>query len=450
MEITAKIDSFLDEHLPSYIDLIVRLCAQPSISSTGEGVQQCANLVCELLNEHGIKAKPYETPGFPIIIGKIRGKSKRTLLFYNHYDVQPPDPLELWDHPPFEPVIKAGKLFSRGARDDKGEFVSRIAAVMAVNDVLGYLPSNIKFLLEGEEECGSPHLADFVKNHIDVVQSDGAIWEEGNVEVGECPTLTLGVRGILYIEMSVKTMTIDAHSGLAHVLPNAAWRLHDALRIIRSSDSKILIPSFYDAIIKPDDKELALFDEWPNVSKLWKEQYGLLNFPNSIEGNQLRYAVFEPTCNLDGFGSGYLGYGTKTVIPSTATAKIDFRLLPDQDPDDIVQKLRQHLDDGGFQDIEIKVLGKMNPFRTPIDDPLVELSAKKGKEVYGKSVLIGPIAPWSSPMHAVAHPLGIPVVNPGIGYWDNRSHAPNEHIRINDFLNGARHIARIILDFDKI
>ena len=450
MATETRIDTYLEEHLASYIDLIIRLCKQPSISSSGEGVEQCARLVCEVLNEHEINTAPYQTPGFPIIIGKKEGKSKRTLLFYNHYDVQPADPLELWDHPPFEPAVEAGKLYARGARDDKGEFVSRIAAVMAVNEVLGYLPCNVKFLLEGEEECGSPHLTDFVQNHIEDIRSDGAIWEEGYVEAGEYPTLTLGVRGILYIEMSVQTMTADAHSGLAHVLPNAAWRLHNALRTIRSSDSKILIPGFYKEVIKPDEKEKALFDKWPDAGNLWKEQYGLMGFSDNLEGSQLRYAVFDPTCNLDGFGSGYLGYGTKTVIPSKAMAKMDFRLVPNQDPEDIVQKLRHHLNDEGFGDIEIKVLGKMNPFRTPIDDPLVDLSVRKGEEVYGKPVLIGPIATWSSPVHAVAHPLGIPVVNPGIGYWDNRSHAPNEHIRIKDFLNGARHIARIILDFDKL
>lgn len=445
MQNVEKIDRFIVQNLDRYLDEIKRLCSQPSVSATGEGVFECADLVVEILNAHGLEGRKFDTAGYPIVIGKSRSNSKKNLLFYNHYDVQPVEPLDLWESDPFTPVVKDGCLFARGARDDKGEFISRLAAIDAVTHVLGHNACDFTFLLEGEEECGSPHLSAFVHDHTDLLQAEGAFWEEGTVEAGDQPVLSLGVRGILYLELCVQTMSHDAHSGYANALPNAAWRLHDALQSIRSNDGSILIPHFYDDVKAPTAADLQLFDRWPDLTPELQKQTGVQKFNKGISGNDLRKLVFEPTCNLSGFGSGYQGAGTKTIVPAMAKAKLDFRLVPDQDPEDICNKLRSHLDRSGFDDVKINVLGKMWPWRTPIDAPLVQLAIRTGNEVYSKEVLVGPIANWSSPMYAVAGPLNMPVINPGIGYWDNRSHAPNEHIRINDFINGTRHIARIIL-----
>jgi acetylornithine deacetylase/succinyl-diaminopimelate desuccinylase-like protein len=444
---SGQIDTYLEENLDRYIREIVRICTQPSISSTGLGVRDCAGLVGQILQEHGIESQIYETRGMPIVVGKASGQSDRTLLFYNHYDVQPPEPLELWSTPPFQPHVTSDAIYARGAKDDKGEFISRLAAFDAVREVYGSLPCNVKFLLEGEEESGSPNIAEFVRSHLDLLKADGSIWEEGSVEVGDQPTLLLGVRGVLYIELKVEAMKIDAHSGYAHALPNAAWRLNQALSSMKDRNEKVLIPGFYDRVRKPSKEELQAFDSWPDIEISMQEQFGVDEFLRGVKGNEIRQAVFEPTCNIAGIGSGYQGPGTKTVIPAKAMAKVDFRLVPDQDPEDILEKLRVHLDQNGFKDIQINVLGKMWPFTTPMDDPFVKMTAKAGYEVYGKPTLIGPMSGGSSPIYAVGGPLGIPVVNPGIGYWDNRVHAPNEHIRIKDFLNGARQIARILADF---
>lgn len=442
-----QIDQYLQDNLQRYLQEVVRLCAQPSVSSTGLGVRVCAELVCQMLREHGVEAELFQTPGFPIVVGRATGKSDRTLLFYNHYDVQPPEPLELWDNPPFEPAITSEALFARGAKDDKGEFVSRLAALDAVRNTFGELPCNVIFLLEGEEENGSPHIAQFVLDHQDLLKADGSIWEEGNIEQGEQPALLLGVRGVLYVELTVEALAIDAHSGNAHVLPNAAWRMVHAISILKDLNERVLIPGFYDRVRKFSRAELQAFDAWPNIEPALRETFGIDRFLGGKSGNDLRKAVFQPTCNIAGFSSGYQGPGTKTVIPARAMAKIDFRLVPDQDPEDIYTRLRAYLDQNGFEDIKIQVLGKMWPFTTPMDDPFVHLTAELGRDVYGQETLIGPITGGSSPIYAVGGPLGIPVVNPGIGYWDNRAHAPNEHIRLQDFLNGARHIARILLRF---
>lgn len=221
-----KIDSFLLEKLDEYIDLTARLCAQPSISARGEGVRECSVLVADILRERGFDTQVFETDGEPIIVARKKGKSDRTLLFYNHYDVQPPEPLELWTTPPFEPTIRDGAFYARGAKDDKGEFICRLAAVEAVQEANGgELPCNVTFLVEGQEEIGSPHIKQFVDEHLELVRCDAAIWEEGGVDNNDRPSTSLGARGMLGVELSVETANRDTHSGGGHVVPSSTWRL---------------------------------------------------------------------------------------------------------------------------------------------------------------------------------------------------------------------------------
>lgn len=210
------IDGFLEQHLDGYIAEVSRLCAQPSISAQRVGLNECAALVAGALERRGFVVQSIPTAGAQVVVGRRKGASDRTLLFYNHYDVQPPEPLELWTSPPFEPTVRNGALYARGAKDDKGEFVARLAAVDAVeaaND--GKLPCGVLFVVEGEEEIGSPHIAQFVQNHKNLLTCQGAIWEEGGLNAAGKPELSLGRRGILAVELSVDTMARDAHSGSA-------------------------------------------------------------------------------------------------------------------------------------------------------------------------------------------------------------------------------------------
>jgi acetylornithine deacetylase/succinyl-diaminopimelate desuccinylase-like protein len=450
--INEKVDTFLTENLNDYIQTTAQLCAQPSVSASGEGMEVCANKVLQLFSRHGFQVELIPTPGNPIVVARAHGQSERTMLFYNHYDVQPPEPLEMWSSPPFEPTIRDGALYARGAKDDKGELVARLAAVDAVRAVnKGKLPCGVLFVVEGEEEIGSPHIAQFVLEHLDLLACHGAIWEEGNINRDCRPYLPLGTRGILYIELSIKTMLLDAHSGGAHYLPNAAWRLHWALDTLKGKDERIRIPGFYDSINPPTELDLAYLDALPDHETTIREQFGVKNFVRGLSGKELRRAVFEPTCNIAGLTSGYQGDGLKTVIPAQARAKVDFRLVPKQDPDEIFSNLRIYLDEQGFPDVVIRRLGAMWPFKMDGDDPLVELTARTGEEVYGKPSLIVPMWGGSSPIYAFAEPLGdIPVVRAGVGYWDNRTHAPDEHVRIEDFANAARHIARILAEFSRL
>jgi acetylornithine deacetylase/succinyl-diaminopimelate desuccinylase-like protein len=426
VDITDTMDAFIAHNLDRYIGETTRLCAQPSVSATGEGVAVCADLVAEMLAGHGLAVQKLPTPGQPAVVGRAEGASERTLLFYNHYDVQPPDPLEQWHSPPFGPTVREGALYARGAADDKGELVARLAALDAVRSARGgSLPCNVTFVVEGEEEIGSPHIAAFVREHQDLLRCQGALWEGGGINAEGQPVMTLGFRGILAVELVLETMVVDAHSGLAHALPSAAWRLVRVLESLKGPDERVRVAGFYDAVRPPTARDLELLAEMPDEGPLWRELYGVRSFVLGREGAALRRAVFEPTCTIQGITTGYQGQGPKTVIPSQAVAKIDFRLVPDQDPDKIYALLQAHLEREGFPEVDIIRTGSMWPAKTDAEDPLVALTTRTAEDVYGVPGLISPLGGGSSPVYAFARPLGVPVVHAGVGYWDNKGHAPN-------------------------
>jgi acetylornithine deacetylase/succinyl-diaminopimelate desuccinylase-like protein len=449
-ENAGQIDAFLKSHLDDYITETAQLCAQPSVSAKGEGMRECAQLVAGILQRHGFEVQQFETPGNPIVVGRAHGQSERTMLFYNHYDVQPPEPLELWDSPPFQPEVRDGALYARGSKDDKGEFIARLAAVDAVRAAHGgQLPCGVTFILEGEEEISSPHIAQFVREHTDLLKSHGSIWEEGGINNEGRPINNLGRRGILAVELQARTLRRDAHSGGAHLLPNAAWRLIRAISILKDNKERVLVPGFYDNALPPSELDEQLFDASPSDEDAQRVEFGISElgerqFVRGATGPIYKRAVFEPTCNIAGIWAGYQGPGMKTVIPAVATAKIDFRLVPKQDPKEIFDNLRRYLDDRGFGDITLTWLGAMWPSKGAADDPLVVLTSRTGEEVYGKPAVMTPMQGGSSPVYAFAEPLGITVVSPGLGYPGSRTHAPNEHIRLDDFLNASRHIGRIL------
>ena len=443
------LDAFLTAHLDDAVRETAELCAQPSVSASGEGIMSCAARVGELLARHGLAVERFETGGNPVLVGRASGEGSRTLLFYNHYDVQPPEPLALWTNPPFSPIVRDGALFARGAKDDKGELAARLWALEAVRAAHdGRLPCGVLFVVEGEEEIGSPHIAEFVRQHRDALRCQGALWEEGGTNAEGRPEMVLGRRGLLAVELAVQTLTTDAHSGGAHALPNAAWRLVRALSTLKDAHDHILIPGFYDRARPPSPLDLALIETMNDPEPALREAYGPREFVNGLRGRDLLRALFNPTCTIDGLTAGYQGPGLKTVIPSRASAKLDFRLVPDQDPDEIFALLQAHLAAQGFDDVVLTRLGAMWPDKASADDPLVQLTRATAEAVYQQPYELRPLAGGSSPVYAFAGPLGgIPVISAGVGYGHNRAHAPDEHVRLVDLLNGSRHIARILEGF---
>jgi acetylornithine deacetylase/succinyl-diaminopimelate desuccinylase-like protein len=442
-----KIDAYLESNLDQSISELGRLVAQPSVAAQNLGVKECAALVARMLEQRGFHTEVFPTAGSPVVFAERKGRSDKTMLFYNHYDVQPAEPLELWETPPFEPSLRDGKLYGRGVSDDKGHLVARLFALDAILAADSELPCNVKFIIEGEEETSSVHLHEFILGHKDRLAADACLWEFGGVDHREVPMQYLGLRGICYVELSTETATSDVHSGLGgSIFPNAAWRLVWALNTLKGPDERIRIPGFYDNIRPPTARDRELMEALPETAGEYKSRYGVKQFIQGLtDGVELRIAeVFQPTCTICGLSSGYEGEGSKTVLPAKAMAKVDFRLVPDQHPEDILRKLRAHLDAEGFADVQVKYLGGEPPARTDPDDPFVKVVVDTAEEVYEMPMQITPLVGGSGPSHTFVHDLGLPVATAGLGYADTRAHAPNENIRLDLYVKHARHMARIL------
>jgi acetylornithine deacetylase/succinyl-diaminopimelate desuccinylase-like protein len=441
------IDRHIEQHLDDSLAELSRLVAQPSIAAQSLGMDECARLVAAMLERRGFKVELAPTGGPPVVLAERGGRADRTLLIYNHYDVQPPEPLELWTSPPFQPALRDGRLYGRGVSDDKGHLVARLLAIDALLAAQDELPCRIKFIVEGEEEVGSVHLPAFIRANRDRLAGDACLWEFGYLDERGTPLQFAGLRGICYVELSVRTAKLDLHSGLGgSIIPNAAWRLTWALASLKGPDERIRIPGYYDAVRPPSARDRELMAAMPDLSDSMRERYGVKQFVRGLTGGvELRIAeVFEPTCTICGINSGYQGAGSKTVLPAFASAKVDFRLVPDQTIDGVLQSLRAHLDAGGFTDVEIRFLGGGPAGRTDPDDPFLLLVANTAEPVYGRPMQVVPMVGGSGPNHAFIHELGVPVATAGIGDPDTRAHAPDESLLVRNYQAHARHVARII------
>jgi acetylornithine deacetylase/succinyl-diaminopimelate desuccinylase-like protein len=444
------IDQYIDTHMDDSIAELVRLTSQPSVAAQNWGMDTCADLVAEMLQRRGFSVETIPGGGPPVVYAERKGSSDKTLLFYNHYDVQPPEPLELWTNPPFEPQIRDGKLFARGVSDDKGHITSRLFAIDALLAALGELPCTVKFVIEGEEEISSVHLPEFIRQNKDKLAADACIWEFGSVDHREVPMQYVGMRGICYVELSVQTASIDVHSGLGgSIFPNPAWRLVWALNSIKGPDGRIRLPGHYDTVIPPSTRDRELMQALPDAAAEYKQRYGVDHFLNGLTGGvDLHIAeVFEPTCTICGLNSGYQGSGSKTVLPARASAKVDFRLVPDQTPEQVLHSLRAHLDAEGFSDVSIAYIGGEAPGRTDPDDPFIKLVVESAIPVYDQPMQVVPMIGGSGPNHAFLEHLNVPIATAGIGYPGSQAHAPDENIRLDLYQKGAKHITRILAAF---
>ncbi len=446
---------YIEEHNEEAIGELVDLCRLPSVSAKGEAIGETAEWVSGRLRSLGFevqvivkpaaKGKTSASGAQPVVHGEARKSDAKTLLFYNHYDVQPPEPLELWTSPPFEPVVREGKLFGRGACDDKGNLVARLAALKAWRAVRGEYPCSLKFCIEGDEEIGSPQMEEFVEANRELLVADACVWEGSGVTFDGRPMIPLGVKGLLYVELECKTISHDAHSSYGTVLPNAAWRLTWALASIKGLDERVQIDGFYDDVRDPTRDERAAVEAMPDDAPETLKAYGIKEAVRGVTDVQFRLRhYFQPTATIDGLSSGYEGEGAKTVLPSRAMAKVDFRLVPDQDPHDIMAKLRRHLNARGFGDITIREFGAEHPARTPIKAPFVQVMREAVREAYGAEPLIVPTMAGTGPLYPFIETLGLPTADCGVGYPDARIHAPDENIRIEDFVRGTKAVAALV------
>jgi len=446
MDIEA-IDRFIEEHLEDSIQELSRLCAQPSVAAQHLGIEACANLVAESLKARGFKVQILPTGGSPVVFGERKGRNDKTLLVYDHYDVQPPEPLELWISPAFEPTLRDGRLYARGVADNKGNFIERLHAINAILDAEGELPCNVKFVVEGEEEIGSVNLEPFVREHQELLSGDVCVWEIGGINHENTPIQMVGMRGICYVELRVRTANQDVHSGTGgSIFPNAAWRLVWALSTLKDKDENILLPRFYEDILPPTELEKELLAQQPKKIEFYKQKYGLEGFLKDID-EELELAiegVYRPTCTICGLTAGYQGEGSKTVLPAEARAKVDFRLVPNQTPQKVLSQLREHLDAHGFEDIEIVNLGGNPPAKTDPEHDAVKMAVEAALDVYEKPTLVIPMVGGSGPNFIFQKYLGVPIISSGAGDSESRAHAPNESISLDLYVRGAKHFARLL------
>ena len=435
---TDKLTKELQAQTQNFKPLITEYCRLESVAAQNRMMKETADWVEKLLKDTGFETQQIAVAGAPnYVYGLMKGKSDFTLLLYNHYDVQPEAPIELWNSPPFEATERDDKLFARGICDNKAELISRICAMRAILAANGELPINIKWIIEGEEEIGSLHFDALTREHGDLLKADGTLWEGGGFNEKGQAVITLGARGMLYVEYSVEIMKQDAHSGNAHALPSAAWRLLKALSSLKDEKGRILIPGFYDDVRQPTESEMqALRDKVDSdLEAKLLAMYGIDSFLHNRRGYELELAVFEPTANIAGFLSGYTEKGLKTVLPAKAMAKMDFRLVPEQRPDDILEKLKSHLKAQGFDDVQVKKLGSGDPVVTPIDGPFVQRIKQICKEFTNQEPEIIPLGGGTLPllgaMKNIVGILGLSISgNPA--YYGSGAHAPNEHIRLDD------------------
>jgi len=445
-----KVYKYIGAHADDFVEDLVKLVKQPSVSAKGEGIEACAKLVDKMMQNVGLSTKIFKgEKGNPVVYGeKLSKKSHKTLLFYDHYDVQPPEPLEKWAHDPFSGKIANGKIYGRGASDNKGNFVSRLKAVQTLLEVTGNVPVNIKFFVEGEEEIGSPNLEPIIKKYKNFFSADAAIWEFGGTDRRGRPDIYLGLKGVLSVEIKASCASKDVHSANAPIIPNPAWRLVWALNLLKDEKENILIPNFYENILSPSSEEVRCLKSIPLEEKETKKELGLKEFLHNKSGLEaLKALLYQPTCTINGLVSGYTSKGSKTVLPHEATAKLDFRLVPNQKSNEIYRKLVRYLKRHGFGDLEIIKHGSTEPTKTPINDPFVKLVVKTAEKVYGKKAVIYPLSAGSGPMHLFRNYLGYPVVSAGCSHPEANTHAPNENLKVESFVKGTKFIATLIDDF---
>jgi acetylornithine deacetylase/succinyl-diaminopimelate desuccinylase-like protein len=435
---------FVSGNADRYVGWLTEACSMQSLAEHPEGLVEMAGWLEKKFADLGASTERLVYEGAPDALLAELGTGERSVLIYDHYDVQPVDPIDRWESKPFEPEVRDGVLFARGSADNKGDLVARLAGLDAYRAVYGELPVRVKFLVEGEEETGSKSFEGIVERYGDKLAADGCIWEGNGIDHAGRPELVFGAKGLAYVELNYRGLNDDQHSSLAVVAPSPVWRMLEALATLRAPDGRVLIDGFYDDVRPPTPEDEEILAALPFEEEAEKERLGVDSFVGGETGvDLLRRYFFEPTCNIAGIVSGFTIPGaSKTVLPKEIMVKIDMRLVPDQDPADIVEKLRRHLDARGFADIDIKGFSMEHPVRSPSDSLIGKAAVAAARDVFSEPPAISPMMIGTGPMYPIASTLGIPTVSPaGVCRPESNIHAPNENVRVDDFLRIVEYTA---------
>src|SRR5882672_10236124 len=445
--IFARFDRYVDRQARNFAERLQALCRMPSVAARGTGMRAIAETVEQMMQRVGIGTRSFRVgTGYPIIYGECGGGSQ-SFVVYGHYDVQPVGHLSEWSTGPFAATMIDGKLYARGAANSKGDLVARLAAVEAYQKTFGKLPVSLRFLVDGEDGLGSPSLYRFAAENPEMLAAQGCIWDEGYKDTKERPVISLGFKGIQFLELRAHGARSDLHSKWGAIVPNPAWRLVQALATITSPKGVITIDGFSSCIapVSNEDTEALKAIELDEAGL--KREFRIGGWVRSMKGTALvKEHIFGPTCTICGIQTGHTEAGAKTVLPSTAMARLDFRLVPDLTPKLVLRLLRAHLDVRGFKDIEIIELGSAPLAKSAANSVVARAATESALEVYGLPPIVYPMDPSSGPVGAVcgvSNPPA-PVASFGVSYAGSNPHGPDEHIRLDDFLQSIKFIGRVI------
>ncbi len=433
-----KLTIDIDTH--GLISDLQKLIKIPSVSARKQNLEECAKEIVAMMKRIGINAEliyfddDQKNSAPPLVYGEVKSKSNpngKTLLFYNHYDVQPEEPRDLWEYEPFEGKVEGNFIYGRGASDDKGELVTRLKAIEFFLKQRGDVPMNIKFLIEGEEEIGSKNISKYLKKYNTKFMTDVVIWEFGYIDQEQKPIISLGMKGLLYVELTAQGASRDVHSSLAVLIENPALRIVQALSTLVDREGNILIKDWFKEVKELSEEESLIVDSEPFDEESFKKEYGISKFINNISGTRVKKALTcEPTCNISGLNSGYSGPGAKTITPSKAMVKIDFRLVPNMDPGLQFKRLEKHLEENGFEDIKVTLIHGEAAGRTALDNQYVKIIEKSANEIFGDSI-ISISSAGTGPMYDFIDLLKAPCISIGGTYIFSRIHSPNEFAKID-------------------
>ncbi|HEX3722608.1 MAG TPA: M20/M25/M40 family metallo-hydrolase [Nitrolancea sp.] len=435
----------IDAHRQAFIDRLIDYVRRPSISAHGLGIAEVAEFIEGVLNDLDFNARVMPTAGWPMVYGERVGIADApTVLLYGHYDVQPPDPLDQWISPPFEPTIRDGRLYARGVGDNKGQHFAQILALESLLAVRGGLPCNVKVILEGEEEIGSPQMHAFAAANRELLRADLVITSDGPVDESGRSTINFGNRGVVSFELRATGANRDLHSGnWGGVVPNPIWTLVHLLQSMKNDRGVVTIDGFYDNVRALDGLEaeaLSRLDvDLPEVMR----SLNLQRLDRPEERGFFERLMSWPTFTINGFHGGYGGPGSKTVLPHEASVKCDIRLVDAQTANEIYEKVAAHVSRHA-PEVELIRQGSMDPSKTPIDSPFTAPISRALEVVHGESPILEPSAGGSLPNYVFTKLLNMPAFGVPYANPDESNHAPNENLELDRFIDGIKTGAAMI------
>jgi acetylornithine deacetylase/succinyl-diaminopimelate desuccinylase-like protein len=425
---------------------LLRIPSVSARSEHNEDTARAAEWVARSMRESGMQATVYPTAGHPVVVGEWRGAGPQapTVLAYGHYDVQPAEPLELWESPPFEPTVRDGKIFARGSVDDKGQLFLHIKALEALIRTRGALPVNVIVLAEGEEEVGSEHLAEFIESHAELLRADAVVISDSAMFAPGLPSILSSLRGLAYFQIDVQGPSVDLHSGsYGGAVVNPAMALARILATMHDGSGRIAIDGFYDTVRDWGDVAREQIRRLPFDEEHFRAETGAPALGGEHGFSTLERLWMRPTCEINGLLSGYTGEGAKTVLPSKAMAKVSCRLVPDQDPQEIERLMRAHVERFSPKGVTVRVthLHGGRPWRADLNGPLFDAARRALASAFGREPVItgeGGSIPVVGDFQRI---LGAPVLLMGFGLPGENAHAPNEWMSEDNFARGLRAVS---------